>query len=210
MRIKWLGHASFVIETGGLKIVTDPFDEKLGYPIYNDPVQIATVSHDHWDHNAVHALKGSPQVIKGTGEFLVQGITIKGVASFHDKSQGNQRGDNTIFKISSEKLDLVHLGDLGHRLEDRQIAAIGNVDILLIPVGGTFTIDAQEALDVAAALNPKVIIPMHYNTPHLSFDLAPVEAFTSHFDQVVKRPFLEVDAQSLREMSPVLVLEYLC
>lgn len=209
MKITWLGHASFVIETLDKIIIMDPFNEEVGYPIYGGNVDYATVSHDHWDHSAVHLLKGSPQVIKTTGEHSVSDIKFTGIKSYHDKEKGSLRGENIIFKINAEGIEVVHLGDLGHILDYDDIKLLGNVDILLVPVGGTFTVNALEALDIVNKLNPKVVIPMHYNTPHLSFDLAPVEDFTKHFDIVTKKPFLEINKNNLENENKIILLDYL-
>lgn len=208
MIIRWLGHASFIIESQEKKLRTDPFDENLGYPLNTEEVDVVTVSHDHWDHNAVQSVKGQPQVIKGAGEWEVEGFRIKGTSSFHDKSGGQKRGPNTIYTITAEGIKVVHLGDLGHILSDEQISLLEPVDILLLPVGGNFTIDAAEAYRVAEMLKPIIIVPMHYHTPHLSFNLAPLEQFTAQYNQVVKRPFLEIKAEELQEKSGVIVLDY--
>ncbi len=209
MKINWMGHASFLINFKDKKLITDPFDENLGYPVFKQEVDIATVSHEHWDHNAIHLLNGNPEVIKETGIFNIKGINIKGIASYHDKVQGKDRGENIIFKISAEDIDLVHLGDLGHMLNHGQVNEIGNVDVLLIPVGGIFTIDAEEAFKVVNQLNPRIIIPMHFKTPHLCFELAPVEAFTARFDSMIKRPYLEVTRENINNLPRVIVLDYL-
>ncbi|HZJ84724.1 MAG TPA: MBL fold metallo-hydrolase [Syntrophomonadaceae bacterium] len=209
MKISWLGHASFLIETSDQIIITDPFNEEVGYPIYEGEVDCVTVSHDHWDHNAVHLLKGKPQVIKTAGEHEVNKIKFQGIKSYHDPEEGKLRGENIIFKISAEGIDVVHLGDLGHLLTDEHLDLLANVDILLIPVGGTFTVDAEEALTIVKQLNPKIVIPMHFSTPHLSFDLAPVEDFTKFFDIVTKKPYLEIKEGNLAGENKILVLDYL-
>ncbi len=209
MKITWLGHASFLIETAGKFIVTDPFNEEVGYPIYGGNVDYVTVSHEHWDHNAAHLLKGQPQIFTTVGESKVDKIRFTGIKSYHDKEKGKLRGENIIFKIQTPDIDLVHLGDLGHLLTEEQVELIGNVDILLIPVGGTFTVDAAEAFTIVERLNPKIVIPMHYDTPHLSFDLAPVEDFTKNFDLVTKKPYLQVNQDNLMEEKQIIVLDYL-
>ncbi|HCF49732.1 MAG TPA: MBL fold metallo-hydrolase [Syntrophomonas sp.] len=208
MIINWLGHASFLIDSPLGRIITDPFEKKLGYQEYRQPVDIATVSHQHWDHNAVQVLQGDPRIISQPGVFQIGQIRIEGMESFHDRKKGQQRGRNIIYKIAAEGLDIVHLGDLGHILEPRQIEAIGNVDILLLPVGGIYTIDAQEARVVAEQLNPVIIVPMHYKTKHLSFELDPLERFTGQFEKTVKRPSLQVSAEDLHESAGVVVLDY--
>lgn len=210
MKITWRGHASFLIEAGGKRIITDPFNAELGYPLKPIAADLITLSHGHWDHSAVETISGSPHIIRGMGEHREDGIIFKGIASWHDRNKGGERGSNTIFKISAEGINLVHLGDLGHLLSTGQVQEIGPVDILLIPVGGTFTINAAEALKVIKQLDPRIVIPMHFSTPHLSFKLAPLEEFTSQFDQVIKKPTLEVQADGLGEGLRVMVLDYLC
>lgn len=209
MRIKWFGHASFLIETAGQKILTDPFDEKLGYPLPDIKPDIVTVSHEHWDHNAVGILKGKPRIIKGTGKFEFEDIIIEGIPSFHDKEGGKERGTNTIYKISSEEMTLVHLGDLGHLLNKEQLTAVESADVLLVPVGGTFTIDAREAQELVENINPGIVIPMHFNTAHLSFDLAEVEEFTTRYEKVVKKHVVDIKKDELEKEVKIIVLDYL-
>jgi L-ascorbate metabolism protein UlaG (beta-lactamase superfamily) len=207
--IKWLGHASFLLESAGIKLLTDPFNAEIGYQPYKEKVDIVTVSHEHWDHNAVDTLSGNPRVIRETGLSTIDDINILGISSFHDTKQGRERGLNTIFKISSENLDIVHLGDLGHVLSDRQIVEIGNVDIILVPVGGRYTVDAEAAYEVVEQLQPNIIIPMHFLTAHVSLkELAPVEAFTAKFPRVIKKPFLEISKEALTWEARLIVLDY--
>lgn len=209
MIIKWLGHASFLLESAGIKLLTDPFNAEIGYQPYKEKVDIVTVSHEHWDHNAVDTLSGNPRVIRETGLSTIDDINILGISSFHDTKQGRERGLNTIFKISSENLDIVHLGDLGHVLSDRQIVEIGNVDIILVPVGGRYTVDAEAAYEVVEQLQPNIIIPMHFLTAHVSLkELAPVEAFTAKFPRVIKKPFLEISKEALTWEARLIVLDY--
>lgn len=209
MKIWWRGHSSFCIEAAGHKIITDPYDFKLGYPIVPTKADIVTVSHDHWDHNAIETILGNPQIIMDPGISETAGIRLQGMASFHDGQEGRERGPNIIFKITADGLVLVHLGDLGHMLTDQQILEIGLVDVLLVPVGGIYTIDAHQAVSIVNKLQPKVVIPMHFNTPHLSFHLAPVEEFTFYYDQVIKKPNLEVSADQLTLPTRIIVLDYL-
>lgn len=136
MKIIWLGHASFLIETGATRIITDPFDETTGYRIPSISADLVTVSHDHYDHNAVDWVLGEPRVVSSPGETRFQEVDILGIPSFHDQEKGRLRGRNTIFVIKAEGLTVCHLGDLGHLLEPDQLEAIGRVDVLLIPVGG--------------------------------------------------------------------------
>ncbi len=209
MIIKWLGHASFLLESSGIKLLTDPFDAEIGYQPCSEKVDIVTVSHEHWDHNAVDILAGNPRVIRETGSFAIDGINILGTSTYHDKKQGQERGHNIIYKISSEDLDVLHLGDLGHVLTDRQLLEVGNVDILLVPVGGRYTVDADAAYEIVEQLQPQIIIPMHFLTADVSLkELAPVEAFTAKFPRIIKKPFLEISKQTLAPELRVIVLDY--
>lgn len=209
MKIWWRGHASFIIEADGKRIVTDPFNAKLGYPLAPPKADIVTVSHEHWDHNAVEAVRGRPRIIRGAGTTVIDGITLEGIASHHDRKSGRERGTNTIFKLVTEGLRLVHLGDLGHPLTASQVEQIGPVDILMVPVGGIYTIDADDAVALVYELQPKVVIPMHFSTPHLTFSLEPLEKFTSAYDQIVKKPCLEIGLDDLGKQTRVIVLDYL-
>jgi L-ascorbate metabolism protein UlaG (beta-lactamase superfamily) len=207
--IKWLGHASFLLESAGIKVLTDPFNAEIGYQPCKEKIDIVTISHEHWDHNAVDILVGSPRIIRETGLYTIDGINILGISSYHDKKQGQERGYNTIFKISSENLDILHLGDLGHVLTDRQLLEVGNVDILLVPVGGRYTVDADAAYEIVEQLQPQIIIPMHFLTADVSLkELAPVEAFTAKFPRIIKKPFLEISKETLAPELRVIVLDY--
>jgi len=178
MKLRWLGHACFLLTAGdGTKIVTDPYNETVGYLPPTVSADYVTVSHEHFDHNAVRAIDGKPRAIRGPGEHRAGKHRIIGVDSFHDASMGSKRGSNTIFIFEIDGMRLVHLGDLGHLLTDKQVEAIGPVDVLMIPVGGTYTIDAAEAVEVMHQLSPKLTIPMHYKTEVLSLPLTPVDDF---------------------------------
>jgi len=183
MKIKWYGHAAFLITSDqGVKIITDPYESgayggQLAYGKIKDQADIVLTSHDHADHNDTKSLPGSPQIVKGSGAKTVKGISIKGIPTYHDPSKGSERGTNTIFAFSVDGIDICHLGDLGHILSEKELAEIGPVDILLIPVGGYYTIDPKEATKVAEQIKPKVLIPMHFKTEKCGFPIAPVEDF---------------------------------
>jgi len=178
MKIKWLGHASFMITSDtGIKIITDPYatGEKLNYGEIKESADIVTVSHGHGDHNNVAAVRGNPDVVRGTA--TVKGIEFRGIPTYHDDAEGQQRGENTIFCFEVDGIRVCHLGDLGHPLDDKQVTELGSVDILLIPVGGYYTIDARVATEVCNQLKPRVIIPMHYKTDKLAYPIAGVDEF---------------------------------
>ena len=178
MKIKWLGHASFLITSdSGVKIITDPYapDDRLHYGEINESADIVTMSHDHFDHGNIAAVKGNPQGVKGDAE--VKGIRFRGVATFHDNAGGKERGKNTIFCFEVDGVKVCHLGDLGHELTAEQAAAIGAVDVLITPVGGFYTIDATVASKVAEQLKPRVVIPMHFKNERCDFPIAGVDDF---------------------------------
>ncbi|MGD8240747.1 MAG: MBL fold metallo-hydrolase [Armatimonadota bacterium] len=165
IRITWFGHAFFLVESKETRVAMDPVNESVGYPIPDVSADVLLVTHGHGDHNNVAAVKGGPTVVSGTGPHEAAGISFKGIATKHFDDPANaRRGDNTIFVWQQSGITLAHCGDLGHPLTDAQVAEIGDVDVLMIPVGGHFTIDAQEARRVVHQLKPKVILPMHYRT----------------------------------------------
>jgi len=212
MKVKWLGHSCFLITSEtGLRIITDPYSTGGGisYSAVNEAADIVTVSHNHRDHNNITAVKGKPEVITGNGTKTAKGIEFKGIASHHDESKGKERGVNTIFCFTVDGIKLCHLGDLGHELSREEIAQIGNVDLLLIPIGGFFTIDARVASKVAGDLKPKVILPMHYKTPKCDFPITGVEDFLAGKKNVKKLNSSETEfkAGKLPETTEIVVLQ---
>ncbi|MDO4540419.1 MAG: MBL fold metallo-hydrolase [Syntrophomonadaceae bacterium] len=209
MKISWQGHASFIIESGGLFLVTDPFDEKVGYPHFLDQADIVTVSHEHYDHYAIHRFKNTPHIVMGPGQFDFGPVRIEGYPSWHDTRQGRDRGLNIIYRIAAEDINIIHLGDLGH-IPEQQAEAIGTPDVLMIPVGGTYTLDAEAAWRTVELLEPKIIIPMHYRTPVCNIDIDVLEHFTRRCDGFIKKDHLTLTAAELQGKSgEVLVLDYL-
>jgi L-ascorbate metabolism protein UlaG (beta-lactamase superfamily) len=178
MKIKWLGHACFLITAdNGTKIITDPYEPNPGmkYGQIKETADVVTVSHEHGDHNNTAAVRGNPAVVRDTAS--VKGITFKAVATAHDASGGGERGKNTIFCFQVDGVRVVHLGDLGHLLTDSQVVDIGKVHVLLVPVGGHFTIDARAAQEVCEQVRTRVIIPMHYKNDKCTFPIGGVDEF---------------------------------
>lgn len=178
MKIKWLGHAAFLITSdSGTRIITDPYEtsEGLKYGEITETADIVTVSHDHGDHSNVAAVKGNPQVVRDTTE--VKGINIKAIPTAHDDKGGSERGKNTIFCLQVDGVRVVHLGDLGHLLTDNQVVEVGKVHVLLVPVGGHFTVDAGAAGEVCDQVRTRVIIPMHYKNDKCVFPIGGVDEF---------------------------------
>jgi len=164
MQIKYLGHSSFLIKTKDAKVVTDPFDPKsVGMKFPKQEADVVTLSHHHADHNYKSGVSAEALVIDWPGESDKLGVRITGYPTFHDKDNGAQRGENTVFKIEAEGVSILHCGDLGHVLTDELVDEIGDVDILLVPVGGHYTIDAAEAVGLIHKIEPSIVIPMHYN-----------------------------------------------
>jgi L-ascorbate metabolism protein UlaG (beta-lactamase superfamily) len=187
MKIKWLGHAAFLITSdAGIKIITDPYETNPGlkYGPINETADIVTVSHEHGDHNNAAAVKGNPQVVRDTAE--VKGIKIKAVATAHDSSGGGERGKNTVFCFQVDGVRVVHLGDLGHLLTDSQVVEIGKVHVLLVPIGGNFTVDARAAQEVCEQVRARVIIPMHYKNDKCVFPIGGVDEFIKGKTNVTK------------------------
>ena len=178
MKIKWLGHASFLITSeGGTRIITDPYEtnERIKYGQIKEPADVVTVSHGHSDHANVAAVQGKPAVVKGTAE--AGGIKFRGIAAHHDETGGSQRGSNIMFCFEVDGVRICHLGDLGHPLSQPQVKELGAVDVLMVPVGGFFTIDAKTASQLVEQVKPKVIIPMHYSSDRCALPIAPVDDF---------------------------------
>ena len=196
MKIKWLGHASFLITSdSGKRIITDPYTPGgfgLDYGEIKEAADIVTVSHEHGDHNNVATVGGTPEVVKGVAE--AKGLKFTGVPTYHDEAGGSQRGNNVIFCFEVDGIRVCHLGDLGHPLSDKQVAEVGKVDILLTPVGGNYTIDAKVATEVCDKLAPKAIIPMHYKNDRCSsFPVAGVDEFLKDKKDVSRLDTSEVE-----------------
>jgi L-ascorbate metabolism protein UlaG (beta-lactamase superfamily) len=212
MRIKWLGLASFLITTdNGTKIVTDPYQTggELAYGEIRESADIVTVSHDHFDHNNVSAIQGKPEVLKKPGQFEVKGIGFQGIASLHDDVGGRARGKNNIFCFDVDGMRICHLGDLGHELRDEHISGIGSVDILLIPVGGVYTIDAKMATMVCEQLKPKIVIPMHYRDGKCNFPIATVDDFLREKENVrrLDSSDMEIRKKELQTATEIVVMK---
>jgi L-ascorbate metabolism protein UlaG (beta-lactamase superfamily) len=181
MNITYFGHSCFKIEEKindqNISIITDPFTKEVGLKVPNVEADIVSVSHDHFDHNNISSLRGNPFVVDTAGEFDIKGVIIEGVRSCHDDKQGQDGGDNIIFRFDVEGLSLAHLGDLGDVLDNKQLEKLGGVDILFIPVGGKYTLDAKKALEVISQVEPRIVIPMHYKTKDSKIDIDGVDKF---------------------------------
>ncbi|MCJ7507234.1 MAG: MBL fold metallo-hydrolase [candidate division Zixibacteria bacterium] len=207
---QWFGHSCFRISTDKLSVVTDPFDKSVGYPVPSCNSDVITVSHEHFDHNNVSCIKRGAAVVKSSKN--VKGVDFSAIQTSHDEAGGSKRGKNNVFVWLMEGIKIAHLGDLGHILTSDQVAKLGGVDVLLIPVGGYYTIDPKEADSIISQLKPKVVIPMHYKTEVMgeNFPIVKVSDFTSNKKNVVKvgKNTITFEKDKLPKETTVYVLEY--
>lgn len=214
MTIKKLGHSSFFIKGKKVSLVTDPFDPRTtGLPFPKVEADIVLVSHDHPDHNYPQAVNGGPFIISGPGEYEIKGVNIFGLQTFHDEQKGELRGKNTVYQIIFDEINLVHCGDLGQLLAEADLENFAAVDVLIIPVGGVFTVDAAQAAQITTLFQPKIVIPCHYRDSRLSQktfgQLAPVKDFLKEIGQenVQSQQTLSLSQGKLPEETTVIVLE---
>lgn len=206
-KITFAGQSCFQISVSNSRdhsadIVIDPFDESIGLKVPNFSADILLVSHEHPDHNNIKNIKGNPFLISGPGEYEVRGVFIKGIPAFHDDKEGKEKGQNTIYTIEAEEIKFCHLGDLGQKqLTDEQLEKIDGIDVLMIPVGGEFTISSQEAQRIISQIEPKIVIPMHYQLPNLKFKLDEVSKFlkTMGKNSVVPQDKLTIKSGALQK-----------
>lgn len=212
MKVKWLGHASFMITAdNGTRIITDPYKSggDLKYGEVKGPADIVTVSHEHRDHNYTVNIEGNPQILKGVKTVEVKGIKFTGIATFHDEKQGKERGLNTVFCFEVDGVRICHLGDLGHKLSEREVAEIGKVDVLMTPVGGLWAIDAKVATEVGKQLKAKVIFPMHFRNERCDYPVSTVDDFLTAKKNVVMADSSEIElkAGKLPDETQIIVLK---
>jgi L-ascorbate metabolism protein UlaG (beta-lactamase superfamily) len=211
LKIKWLGHSAFLITSDkGIRIITDPYKTggELSYGEIKETADVVTVSHEHYDHNNVDSINGNPQVYRGPDAAEIKGVKFSSIAAFHDDRQGKQRSVNTIICMDIDGMHICHLGDLGHLLSPQQIAQVGKIDVLLIPVGGYYTIDAAVATRISDALKPKFVIPMHFKNDRCAYPITPVTDFLRDKKNVklVDKSEVEFKAESLPVTTQIVVL----
>jgi L-ascorbate metabolism protein UlaG (beta-lactamase superfamily) len=209
MEIDWFGHACFRLRGKDGTVITDPYSKEIGLSFARPRGDIVTISHDHPGHNFEKGVKGDPKVIGGPGEYEIKNIFVTGIPTAHDKKGGKDRGANTVYVFDMDGLTICHLGDLGHVPTQPQAEAFGNVNVLLVPVGGVATIGAGEAAEIVSMLEPQIVIPMHFAHPDLKFKL---DAATKFFNEMgikapAQVPSLKVTKDSLPEETQVVLLE---
>jgi L-ascorbate metabolism protein UlaG (beta-lactamase superfamily) len=215
MDITFLGHSSLKMKTRTATVITDPFDPQMvGLKYSGVEGDIVTVSHAHKDHNAVDKVSGVKKVLEGPGEYEVMGVSVIGYPSFHDDKSGAERGKNTIYVIEAEGLRIAHLGDIGHTLSDDLVNEIGSIDVLMIPVGGKFTIGPKEATEIVGKIDPYFILPMHYSEQGLNAQtfagIESVDTFLKEIGMIVENlPKFSLKKEDILEDqgSKVIILE---
>lgn len=212
MLIEYIGHACFYITSNGVRIMTDPYDPSIGLAEVSRPTDILLISHDHYDHSHKSAAMGDYTLIDTPGAHTADGVNIYGYPLFHDDEGGSKRGTVTAFVIAADGIKLLHMGDVGAMPNDEFFEQIGHIDVLLIPVGGTYTVDAQGAALIMERINANITIPMHYKTNKLKLDIARVapfiDAVKNHYDiSRLHTNKYEIDKANLKKRSRVIVME---
>jgi len=191
-------------------LITDPYSPDLGYSLGKQSADVVTLSHQHPGHSFAQGINGNPKVVTGPGEYEISNLLIIGVSTFHDNESGAKRGKNTAYCIEMNEVSICHLGDLGHVLADEQVEELGNVDVLLLPVGGVSTINAPVATEIVRQLEPKIVIPMHYKTPAINRQLEPVDRFLKELGvhDISPQAKLSITKSGLPPSMQVILLEY--
>lgn len=215
MNIKWCGHSAFLVaaDNGLVRLLFDPYisgawNGALRYGAIREKCDAVFVSHKHDGHFGYNSLSGNTALIRGYGKFWVQNVHVNGVKTWHDDSNGQERGDNTVFSFRLDGINIAHMGDIGHALNEEQLKEIGEVDVLMVPCGGGSTVDAKGAMVLVEQLKPKVVLPMHYKTDRVDAELDSVELFAKMFSKVeTVSGLLELKADSLPDEKTLMVME---
>lgn len=193
MKLTYYAHSSFLVEAAdGTRVVLDPYRHgayggAIGYDPIDEPADVVVATHTHDDHGAVDTIPENPLVLVHPVSQKVGSLQITGVEVAHDGTGGKERGRNTVVILDDGDVRLVHLGDLGHKLDAATVQAIGRVDVLLVPVGGFYTIDHAQAAEVVEALAPRIVVPMHFKTDRADLPIGPVEPFLATQRAVERR-----------------------
>lgn len=211
MEIKHVGHSCFEIKSKNTTIVTDPYSEEVGLELPKLKANIVTISHDHYDHNNADAVEGvgdkKPFVVNSPGGYEIEGVLIEGISTYHDDQGGKLRGINIVYDIKIEGVTFCHLGDLGSNLTEEQIEELDGVDVLFVPVGGKFTLDAEGAAKIVNKIEPRIVIPMHYKVDGLKIDLDNVDKFIKEMGLTAEKlESLKVEKKDLPQEGMRLVI----
>ncbi len=213
MVIEYVGHACFYLTNkNDVRIIIDPYDNTIGLIPVSKEADIALLTHDHYDHNYLDGVHGNYDLIKTPGAHLVRGVKITGTELPHDASGGAERGMVVAYTIETDGMRILHMGDIGIIPPESFFEAAGKIDVLMIPVGGTYTIDAVQAHEIMNRLAPNITIPMHYKTTHLNLDIAPLHGFVTEIKKEYDISRLgsskfEITADNLKKRDRVLLME---
>jgi L-ascorbate metabolism protein UlaG (beta-lactamase superfamily) len=207
--VTWLGHGCFRLRGKSAAVVNDPYPPTLGPKLPRLEADLLTISHEHENHAFSRAVKEGAFIVAGPGEYEVAGVVVNGLPTYHDGAGGAEHGHNTVYVIELDEVRVCHLGDLGHGLDDTMLGAIGNVDLLLVPVGGGRALDAARAAEVVRQVEPRVVVPMHYALPAIKKELAPVERFLQEMgvEAAEAQPKLSIQSSSGEGETRVVLLE---
>lgn len=211
MKLTWLGHSCFLLQqsTHNTTLLTDPFDASVGYPVPDVKTDVVTCSHGHFDHHYTDSLPSGYELIDTDGTFSCKDFSIKGIPCFHDDKEGALRGSNIIYVIEADGLKIAHMGDLGHFPTSTMEKELQDIDVMLMPVGGVFTLDGDQAAKVVNTLKPRITIPMHFKYPQLGFKLNDASAFLSHFEyKEIDSAEIELTKDNLSSFPSVVLLTY--
>lgn len=214
MQIEWFGHSCFLLKSdSGITVLIDPFDSTVGYDQPRLACDCLLITHKHFDHNACDVVMGETLKIDSSGEYSIKGVQISGFESFHDNDGGALRGKNIIYKIIIDGVIICHMGDIGHIPSPELYEKLGSIDVLMIPTGGNFTINAKEAMEIINAISPNMILPMHYLTDKVNMNIDPINNFTDianvHYDiSRTGRNVISVEKNDLKKRTRIYILEY--
>lgn len=210
MILKWYGHSCFSMAfQDGPTLVTDPFDDTVGYPLCRAQADAALISHDHFDHNAISTLAGRPEKISDAAARTLQSVEIHGIETFHDDVQGQKRGKNIVYVIRGDGISLAHLGDLGHMPDEAQLDALRGLDVMLVPIGGTFTIDTEQACQLLEKTRPRLAVAMHFKAPPNGFAISDETDFVRRTGaRYLHATQMEILPQTLPQLAGAWIFDY--
>ena len=210
IEIRYLGHSGFYVRTKTGRVIFDPFAPEVGFKMKKVEADVVFVSHGHYDHSYVEGVGGDPVIIFGPGEYEVKGVKGRGFKTYHDKEKGTKRGENTVYLVQVEDVNLVHLGDLGHVLDERIVEEMGEVEVLFVPVGGFYTMELSDVVKVIEQIEPRIIVPMHYKTKEHAEEFKQVQGIKPFLQEMGVKDYQVVDKLVLKkdtEVDKVVVME---